>query len=160
LGRALPAIRSSDTPKDIFLRAPESLALGLFNHVIDHLAVLVLRAKHDDLRISIDPDIVPRRPVEKIISADCLLLAGGIGRGELTAKHEAPMGTLTKVSLQPLEKWGGIYAGGKSEALAADLAVSTRIAEIRALTDNSTWTLHPDIHLVLCNSHVRHLFVD
>jgi hypothetical protein len=28
--------------------------------------VLVLRAEHDDLRVSINPHIVPRRPVEEV----------------------------------------------------------------------------------------------
>src|SRR5258708_10266700 len=80
-----------------------SLALGLFNHVVDDVAMPVLRAEHDDLRVSVNPHIGPRWPVEQVIGADCLLLAGRIGRGEFTAHHEAPMGTLTEVSFQPLE---------------------------------------------------------
>src|SRR3972149_6451518 len=142
--------RSSDDPR---LRRA-SLAPRLFNHVVDDLAMLVLRAKHDDLRVSINPHIVPRWPVEQVIGADCLLLAGRIGCGELTTQHEAPMGTLTEVFFQPLEERGGIHARGKGEVLAADLAISTRITKILALTDNGTWDRHLDIHLFLCNPHV------
>src|SRR5216683_391843 len=97
-------IRSSGARKNIlFERLRASLALRLFNHVVDNVAVLMLRAEHDYLRVSIDLHVVPRRPIELIIGADCLLLAGRIGRGELTTQHEAPMGTLTEVSFQPLE---------------------------------------------------------
>jgi hypothetical protein len=130
------------------------LSLRLFNHVVDDLAMLVLRAKHDDLRVSINPHIVAWWPVEQVAGADCLLVAGCVGRGELTTQYEAPMRTLTEVSFQPLEERGGIHACGKGEVLAADLAVSTRIAEIRALTDNGAWDCHFDIDLFLCNPHV------
>lgn len=131
-----------------------SLAPRLFNHVVDNLAMLVLRAEHNDLRVSIDAHIVPRWPVEQVIGADCFLLADRIGRGEFTTQHKAPMGTLAEVSFQPLEERGGIHARGKGEVLAADLAVSARITEIRALADNCAWYLHLDIHLFLCDPHV------
>jgi len=71
--------------------------------VVDDVAMLMLRAEHDNLRVGVNLHIVPRWPVEQVIGADCLLLAGRIGRGELTAQYEAPMGTLTEVSFQPLE---------------------------------------------------------
>src|SRR4030088_981716 len=70
-----------------------SLALCLFNHVVDDVAMLVLRAEHDDLRVSINPHIVPRWPIEQVIRVDFLLLASRIGRGERAAHHETPMGT-------------------------------------------------------------------
>src|SRR3981189_364033 len=137
-----------DTPAGLRLA---SLAPRLFNHVIDNVSMLALRAEHNDLRVSTDTHIVPRWPVEQVIGTDCLLLAHRIGRGEFTTQHKAPMRTLTEVSFQTLEKRGGIHPRGKGEVLAADLAVSTCIAEFRALTDNGAGYLHLGIHLFLCN---------
>src|SRR3977135_936167 len=134
--------RRSDDPRLGYL------ALGLFDHVVDDVAMLLLRAEHDDLRVSINPHIVPRRPVEEVIGADSLPLAGCIGRGDVTTQHEAPVGTLTEVSFQPLEQRGGIHAGGKRKVLATDLTVSTRITEISALTDNGARGFHLDIPLL------------
>src|SRR3989338_1072035 len=70
-------IRSSGARKDtLFGRQWATLAPGLVNHVVDDVAVLLLGAEHDDLRVSIDSHVVSRRQVEQIIGADCLLLAG------------------------------------------------------------------------------------
>ena len=42
------------------------VSVHLVEHVVDDVGVLVLRAEHHDLGVRVDPDIVSRRPVEKV----------------------------------------------------------------------------------------------
>jgi len=73
-------------------RAPPrllSLALYLLDHVVDDLTVFVLRAEHDNLRVSLDLYVVSGRPVEEVIRLHRLLHADRIGGGELTTYDEA-----------------------------------------------------------------------
>jgi len=67
-----------------------SLATRPLDEVVHHVAVLMLWAERDDLRIRIDPDSVAGRSVEQILGADCHLPAGRIGRGDLPTQQEAP----------------------------------------------------------------------
>ena len=56
-----------ETPR----RAPgcpgKPLAVHLLDHMLDDPGVLMLRAEHDDLGVLIDPNVVARRPVEKVV---------------------------------------------------------------------------------------------
>lgn len=79
------------------------LAVQLPGHVLDDVAVLPLRAEHDDLCVGVDLHVVPGRPVEKIVLGDRLLLAVRVGGGEVAAQHESPVGALAAVTVQPLE---------------------------------------------------------
>ena len=49
-----------------------TLPFDLFYHVIDDMAVFVLRAEHDNFRVRVDLYVVPRWPVEEIIRFDSL----------------------------------------------------------------------------------------
>lgn len=71
-----------------------SLTFHLLDHVVDDMAVLALRAEHDDLRVCVDLYVVSGWPVKQIIRVDRLLRAVRIGRGELAAQDEAPVGAL------------------------------------------------------------------
>ena len=86
------------------------------------MAVLALRAEHDDLRVCVDLYVVPGWPVKQIVRVDRLMRAVRVGRGELAAQDVAPVGTLAHIALQPLEQRGSIDARRKTEILAADLA--------------------------------------
>lgn len=57
----------------------------LFNHVAEDMAVLMLRAEHDDLRIRVDLHVVSGWPVKQVVRFDRFLRAVCIGRGELAA---------------------------------------------------------------------------
>ena len=48
-------------------RPSRRLAADLLDHVLDDVAVLVLRAEHDDLRVRVDLDVVSGRPVEQVV---------------------------------------------------------------------------------------------
>ena len=56
-----------------------TLAVDLLYHVVDDMAVRVLRAEHDDFRVRVDLDVVPRWPIEEIIRFDSLLRALRVG---------------------------------------------------------------------------------
>jgi hypothetical protein len=131
-----------------------SLALGLLYHMIDDMAVLALRAEHNNLCVSIDPDVVSRGPVEQVIGVHLFLFACCISGGQLSAQDEAPMRTLTEVSFKPLEEWSGVYSSAKSEVFAANLAEPARVTELGPLTDDGAWDSHLDVDIFLCNSHV------
>jgi hypothetical protein len=90
--------------------------------MIDDMAVLLLRAEHYDLRISVNLYIMPGRPVKKIIRVDCFLCAVRVRRRELPAQNEAPVWALAQISIQPLEQRRGINPCRKTEVLATDLA--------------------------------------
>ena len=86
------------------------------------MAVLTLRTEHDDIRVCLDLDVVPRWPVEQVTCVDGFLHSACVGGGELAAQDEAPMGTLAQIAFQSLEQWGGIYPRRETEILTADLA--------------------------------------
>ena len=67
----------------------------------DDPVVLALGAEHDDLRVGVHPHVVPGRPVEEIVRRDGLLRAARIGRRELAAQDEAPVGALAEVPSNP-----------------------------------------------------------
>ena len=62
--------RRSRSPLDAGLRT--LLASDLLDHVLDDVAVLVLRTEHHDLRVGVDPDVVAGRPVEQVTRLDGL----------------------------------------------------------------------------------------
>jgi hypothetical protein len=103
-----------------FLIAP-ALTLDLIDHVVDHKAVFMLRAEHDDFRVRIDLNVVPRGPVEKVIRFDCLLRTFRIGGGELAVQDETPVRTLAHIAFQPLEQRGRVHAHREREKFSADL---------------------------------------
>lgn len=76
--------------------------------MVDDMAVCVLRAEHDDFRVRVDLDVVPRWPIEEIIRFDSFLRALGIGCCELAAQYETPVRTLAQITFQPLEQWGRV----------------------------------------------------
>ena len=101
------------------------LTFCLCNHVIDHLAVLVLRAEHDDLGIGVDPHVVSRRPVEQVVGADRLLFPGVVVVS-CPAHDETPVRTLAEFAFQALEQRGGVDARRQREVLAADFSEALR----------------------------------
>ena len=111
------------------------LSLRLCNHVIDHPAVLVLRAEHDDLGIRVDPHVVAGRPIEQIVGAHRFLRPAGVRGGELSLHDEAPVRTLAKIAFQALEQGRGVDIRRQREVFAAYFPEAGRIAEIRALPD-------------------------
>lgn len=70
------------------------LTVDLLYHVIDNMAVFMLRAEHDNFCIRIDFYIVSGWPVEEIIRFDRLLYALRIGCCDLAMQDEAPVRTL------------------------------------------------------------------
>src|ERR1700704_4134997 len=119
------------------------------------MAVLALGAEHDELRVSVDPHVVSGWPVEQIIRIDRLLRAIRIGRGDPSAQDEAPVGALAAITLQALEERGRIDPRRQREILAADLAESARVAEVRSLTDHGAWNLHLHFHVLFRYPHAR-----
>lgn len=117
------------------------------------MAVFVLRAEHDNVRVGVDLHVVARWPVKKIVRADGLLGAGGVGGGELAAQDKAPVGALAEVAFQPLEQRGGVDTRREAEVLTADLAQSGGVAEIRSLTDHCARDLHFYGHVFFGYSH-------
>ena len=79
--------------------------------MINHLAVLMLGAEHDNLGIHIHPDIVTWRPIEEFAGTDAFLLSCRVGGRELPLKHIAPVGTLAEISLKSLEERRRVDAG-------------------------------------------------
>ena len=132
------------------------LALNLLDHVIDHVAVLPLRAEHDDLGVSVYFDVVPGRPVEKVIRLHRLPHALRIGRRDLPSQDEAPAGALAEVAFQSLEKRRRVDS---SEILAADFVETAHITEFRSLTNYRPWNLHPDVHVIFRHAHIGASFV-
>lgn len=98
------------------------LALYHFYHVIYDMAVLLLRAEHYNLRVFCHTNIMARWPVKQIIRIDCFLCAGRVCCRELAAYDEAPVWTLTQITIQSLEQRSGINACREAEVLATDLA--------------------------------------
>lgn len=80
-----------------------TLTFDLHYHVVNDVAVLALRAEHDDFRVFVDLYVVPRWPVEEIIRFDSLLCALRVSCGELAAQDEAPVRALAQIAFQPLE---------------------------------------------------------
>src|SRR5688500_9702236 len=122
------------------------LTLYFFDHVIDDVAVLALRAEHDDLRVGVDLHVVPRRPVEEVVRLDRLALALRIGGGDLAVQHEAPVRAVAVVAFQALEQRRGIDARRQREVLAADLAEAAGIADVRALAEHRAGDSHRHVH--------------
>ena len=81
--------------------------------MVDHMAMLVLRAEHDDLGVLVNFHIVTGRPIEKVIGVDGFLIARRIGRGQPTLQHIAPVRRLTEVAFQPLKEGSGVHSGGQ-----------------------------------------------
>ena len=100
----------------------DSLALYLLNHVVYDMAVLLLGAEHHDLRVFVDLYIVPGWPVKEIVRIDCFLFTIRVRRRELSAQEEAPVRTLTQITIQSLEQGRGINACRETEILTTDLA--------------------------------------
>jgi len=121
--------------------------------MVYHLSVLVLRTKHDDLRIRIDPDIMSRRPVEKVIRIHRFLNSLRVGGRQAASQNEAPVGTLAEIACSSLEQWCRVHPGGKSEVLSADLAKSARVPKFGLLSDNRTRDLHLYLNPIFCNMH-------
>src|SRR5680860_1284281 len=139
-----------------FLRASWAPSgTDLRNHVIDDLAVLLLRTEHDDLGAGVDPDVVSRRPVEEVVRVHRLLSALSVGRGQLAVKDESPVRAPAKVAVQSLEERGGVHPLRQREVLTTDRGETARIDELRALSDHRTRNLHLDVHIVLRHLHDR-----
>jgi hypothetical protein len=86
------------------------------------MAVLVLRAEHDNFSVCIDLYIVSWRPVKQIIRIDCLLHPVRVGRSDLSVQDVAPMGALAQIAFKSLEQRGCIDSRRETEVLAADFA--------------------------------------
>ncbi|MBN8762328.1 MAG: hypothetical protein J0I63_03145 [Thiobacillus sp.] len=90
-----------------------SLASHFPEHVIDHFAVLVLRAEQDDIGVLTHSDRVVRWPVEQVAAMDFFTAAVRIGHRERTLQDIAPVRSLAKIVLQPLKERGDIGACGE-----------------------------------------------
>jgi len=99
------------------------------------MGMRMLRAEHNDLRVLVYSNVVPRGPVEQVIRSHTLLLARAIGRSEAAFQNESPMRTLAEIAIKSLKQRRRIDSRRKGKVLAADMVVATGIPEIRFLAD-------------------------
>jgi hypothetical protein len=114
--------------------------------------VLVLGTEQDDLGIFADYYRVPGRPVEQVTAFVHFLSAVCVSNGEFPLQQVAPVWTLAKVSLQPLEQRQDIRTCAERKVLAADHAVPGRIAEIRLLSGYRAWNVYSNRYVFLSRS--------
>src|SRR6188768_2153629 len=129
-------------------------------HVLDDLAVFVLGAKQDELRIGLDLHVVTWRPIEQIVGTHRLALAAGVSGRELAAQDEAPVRAMTDVAREALEQRRRVHARSEREVLSADASVAFDRAEAFLLANGGAGDLDAYGHFVFVYSHGARSFSD
>ncbi|CDX11917.1 hypothetical protein MPL3356_110233 [Mesorhizobium plurifarium] len=141
------------TRTDFQFRRSPALPLGLFDHVIDHMAVLVLWAEHDNGGILHDAHIVSGRPVKEVVLSHRLLPPLRIRRGDLALEHIAPVRALAAVVVEAFEQRRRVDTLGEREMFGADLIVTGDAAEAQALPYHCSRKLKTQVNVIFCNFH-------